>query len=867
MKHVLALACLLCFSPLFAQLKDDFSDGTFKVDPVWQGDTSEFIVNTANELQLFAPDAGMSILSTTVHFPYAVEWQLRLRLEFAPSQSNAARIWLATNDLGNGDISGYFLDIGQDGSTDAVRLVRRQNGVSTVIATGVAGAVATEPVDVRLVVRYVGGNWTCLLAQGTTGALEQQFSVSDVSLPVSGTHLFGFSCTYSATRKDKFYFDDILIKADSSDVTAPVLSNVQVLDNQTINLIFDEPLDSLSAVTLGNYALNNATITAANWAASQPNAVVLQLAAPLANGQQYTLTATGVTDWLGNGNSVPQSRTFQFLVEEPAEVGDLIVNEIMANPSPSQGLPETAEWVEVLNRSQKYIRLSNIFISDATFSPRALPDVVLAPDSVLVVCGTSAASTLAAAGITASGITSFPSLNDDGDAVRLTNAQGLVIDLVNYLEGWHTEDGKEDGGWSLERINPDLLCLGEANWRSCPQLPGGSPGKRNFSFSTAPDTTVPRANKVTLVNSLTAQVTFSETLDMLAISNPDNYLISPDVDIAQVDANIDRTVATLVFATALPFKTILELRFAPGLTDCSGNAVAADQVLEFGVPEQPEPGDVLINEILFNPATGGSRFVEVYNNSDKILTMNELHLVNFEKSASGVAIAAERLMLPQTYWAYTINRDDILTRYPATDPAQLMPQILPSLDDRSGNISVYWAKGGARVLLDSFNYDAEYHNALLASSDREGVSLERIRFDAPTNNPNNWTSAAQRGTPTLPNSQRASGLPIGDDFLSLSSARISPDGDGYEDYLDIVWELDDSGYAATVTIYDSEGIPVRRIARQELAGTGGAIRWDGNSDDGSRVRPGIYVLFAEAFKADGTVKRAKLPFGVVFSRN
>ncbi len=866
MKNALALVCLLWCAPMAAQqLQDDFSDGTFKANPVWIGDTTEFIVNAAGELQLNGPDAGTSFLYSAVNLPYAVTWDMRVRLEFAPSLGNSLRIWLSVNDLGNGDIEGYLLDLGENGSSDAVRLFRKQNGINTLLATGTAGTVANEPVDVRLRVRYTAnGTWTCWLAQGSTGVLEQQFEVIDAQLPVAGAHQFGYSCLYSATRKDKYFFDDILVKTDSSDLVPPVFTNVQILNNQTLLLLFDEPLDSLSAVVLSNYALsNNANLTSATWSAAQPNNVWLQLATPLTNGQPYAITATGIRDWLGNA-AAGQTRNFFFLTEEPAAPGDLVVNEIMANPSPSQGLPENAEWIEVLNRSQKYIRLSGIFVADAGASPRALPDVVLAPDSLLVICGSTAAAALLAVGVDAGTVISFPSLNDDADALRLTNAQGLVIDAVDYLDDWHTETGKEDGGWSLERINPDLLCLGAANWMSCPQLPGGSPGRRNFAYSTAPDITAPQALKIVLLNAQVAEVTFSEALDADAITNAANYLVTPNVTIGQVTASSDRTEATLVFAAPLTIKTIYEMRFAPGLIDCSNNAVPADRVLEFGVPEQPEPGDVLVNEILFNPATGGSRFVEIYNNSDKVLALNELYLANYDNSNTGQPILAERLMLPETYWVFTPNRDDIVARYPDALEGRVVTQPLPSLDDREGNISVYWAKGGAAVVLDSFDYSAEYHNALLSSTDREGVALERIRFDAPTNNSNNWTSGAQRGTPTLPNSQRAAPASGQDEFIALSPARISPDGDGYEDYLDIVWNLDGAGYSATLSIYDSEGIPVRRIARQELVGTTGALRWDGNTDDGSRVRPGIYILFAEVFNSDGKVRRSKTPFAVVF---
>ncbi len=55
------LALTLCFN---AQLSDNFSDGDFTQNPVWQGSTGDFIVNGAGELQLNSALAGASYLST-----------------------------------------------------------------------------------------------------------------------------------------------------------------------------------------------------------------------------------------------------------------------------------------------------------------------------------------------------------------------------------------------------------------------------------------------------------------------------------------------------------------------------------------------------------------------------------------------------------------------------------------------------------------------------------------------------------------------------------------------------------------------------------------------------------------------------------
>jgi hypothetical protein len=862
-RHLLAAVLLVPTLLLEAQLNDHFADGDFKNNPVWQGDTARFIVNAAGELQLNAPEAGTSALTTAVTFPYATVWDFRTRLEFAPSNTNLLRIWLAISSTAP-DAEGYLLDIGEVGSNDALRFFRRQNNTTTLLATGIAGEVAAEPVDARIVVqRTANGGWTAFLSKNG-GPLVQQFSVNDATVPFSNLHLFGLNCIYTETRKDKFFFDDFIIKTDSSDVVPPTLVNYNVVDQQTITLHFNEPLDSASARILGNYLLNGGTFpNQVTWTASTPTQVTLQFGSPFANAQTYTLQANNIKDWLGNTAS-PQSISFSYIQIETAAPGDIIINEMMSAPNPAQGLPENAEWVEILNRSTKYIRLSELTFADATSTPKNLPDIVLAPDSVLVLCSANTAAALAPFTTKTAIISGFPLLNDDGDNLKISNIQGTLIDGVAYLDDWHTDPDKSDGGWSLERINPDLLCLGAENWQSCPSAIGGSPGKRNFAFSTAPDTSAPAPVKITIINTLTAQVTFSESMDVAALTDVANYLFSPAIAIAQTTlAPDDRSVVNLVFATPLQTKILYELRFNAGMTDCSGNSVAAERLLVFGIPENPEKGDILVNELLFNPNTGGARFVELYNNSDKIFDWAAFSLSNQQRNST-VDIATDRLFLPGDYYVFTPDRTDILANYPDARDGRVMTQVLPSLDDRSGNISLIWQQAAQRLVVDSFDYSTALHNPLLSSGDQKGVSIERIRFDAPTNNANNWTSAANNGTPTLPNSQASGVSPIQNDIITLQPARISPDGDGREDYLDIIWNLEQPGYTATITIYDSEGVPVKRILKQELAGTSGALRWDGDTDDGGRARPGIHILFMEIFNASGDVKRVKVPFAVIF---
>ncbi|MEO0626444.1 MAG: hypothetical protein AAFY91_05615, partial [Bacteroidota bacterium] len=189
----------------------------------------------------------------------------------------------------------------------------------------------------------------------------------------------------------------------------------------------------------------------------------------------------------------------------------------------------------------------------------------------------------------------------------------------------------------------------------------------------------------------------------------------------------------------------------------------------------------------------------------------------------------------------------------------LVDQALPSLPDTSGNISVLNASA---VLLDSYDYDENQHSALL--DDEDGVSLERLDPKAATNGGGNWFTAASSvgfATPTRVNSQNRSDLPPsneGDDFFSLPERTFSPDGDSFQDVLQIDYQTPGTGWLARVRIYDGRGRLVRTLRRVELLAGEGNLLWDGATEEGGLARTGAYILLIELFEPTGGTKVERL---------
>jgi hypothetical protein len=154
--------------------------------------------------------------------------------------------------------------------------------------------------------------------------------------------------------------------------------------------------------------------------------------------------------------------------------------------------------------------------------------------------------------------------------------------------------------------------------------------------------------------------------------------------------------------------------------------------------------------------------------------------------------------------------------------------------------------------LDSLHYSALWHFPLLADS--ESFSLERIQSNAPTQDAENWFSAAQNSggaTPGRVNSQQSA--PIFKGQIHLTYPELSPDLDGYHDQLEIVYEMKDPGMMACVEIYEPSGQLLQNVLFNELIGTKGVCYWDGSTQFGTLAPAGIYVLCFRAFSTNPSV--------------
>ena len=137
----------------------------------------------------------------------------------------------------------------------------------------------------------------------------------------------GPTATYDASEWTEAEYGDYSdLGKFGADVEAPSIRMVtgEASDPNTIMVHVTEPLDSLSAVTVSNYSLDNdATVDSAIYE-SDRKYVVLKTS-KLTAGTEYTITVNGVTDRSGNAmNNVTYTFTFGYIdVEDLAALNDL----------------------------------------------------------------------------------------------------------------------------------------------------------------------------------------------------------------------------------------------------------------------------------------------------------------------------------------------------------------------------------------------------------------------------------------------------------------------------------------------------------------------------------------------------------------
>ncbi len=840
------LIITICWSPILqGQVQDSFADGNLDQNPTWIGDSADFKVNPAKELQLDAPslDASSSLVTASQSIGGA-EWRFFTRLAFPPSGSNYLDVYLTASDpkLDSAQ-DAYFVRIGD--SEDEVSLYRQNGKKKSKLIDGKDGRVDQDPVTLSVRVTRTGtGHFELELDTG--GGSNFLFEGSSYDASVQKSTYFGFHCQYTATRSDAFFFDRIEVSGSPfQDSIPPQIEAFKDPKKGVLELHYDEALDPASFQAKAFELLplgigpDSLLLTAAD------HKLTLFFPSTLQNDSKYTLSVPSVKDTAGNP-AAPEQLPFHHLIPASPEKGAVVINEIMADPSPPVGLPD-GEYLE-LHAADSLIQDLEDWTLIVDGDSSKLPQRTLRPgDRVLLIeAGDSSLFTIPSPLL----LNPLPSLTNGGERVELLAENGERIDQVHYKDDWYGDKTKEDGGWSLERIAPGSLCQEQENWKASTDPEGGTPGAINSLYDPSYDTKAPTIKGAHPLNASTILLRFDEGIfPDTALKEYFSIPKGPDVDTA-----FRTSLGHLRLRTESSLDTGRRYHLkSDRVPDCFGNEQGSPLKTSFLLPYGARKKDVVINEVLFDPMPDGVDFVECYNRSERTLDLSDWTLASFEDSITDreKVPGREQLIPPGSYRFLTKDTTIVKEAHPGTPIGRgVAMKEFPTYTNDSGTVVLLNQQG---ALLDRFAYNAGMHHSLL--QEQEGVSLERIDPEAPTDHEDNWHSAASSvnyATPGEKNSQfRSSAKDIWKARLWTEPEVFSPNMDGDRDHLKVRYRFSRPGMNCSLRIHTARGRVVKELADGQLLGRKGSFTWSGTLKDGSKAPIGIYVILLECIHPDG----------------
>jgi hypothetical protein len=854
MKQIFAIITVFISALSFAQIQEDFSDGDFTLNPTWLGDDSVFVVaDDGGNLKL---RSNKIIPSSTFYLATAsslftnTQWEFSLKLAFNTSSVNFVDIYLTSNqsDLKSSTLNGYFVRIG--GSSDEISLYNVLTGTETKIIDGTDGVTNASNNNLKIkVIRTASNDWSLERDNSGTGnSYVMEGTINDNAF--SGSSFFGIKITQSTTSFfQKHFLDNIYVGPIIFDVTPPSIVSATVIDANNVDILFSEPIDQATAENVANYNLipfngiNTATRDLVNL-----SLVHLTPVSPFINGNQYNLTVFNIEDLVGNIINT-ESVNFSLLIAEIPVKGDVIITEFFADPTPRIGLPEL-EFVEIYNKSNKVFNLSGWRLADNA-SAGTIQASWLLPGEYRVLCPTSAKDSFP----NSVGVTSFTSLNNAGDNIVIRYSDNsTIIDSLTYTDAWYKDEVKKAGGYTLEIINLNDPCSDVDNWIASVAPIGGTPGSQNSVFDPNPDTLTPKLISLIALAPNYLSVEFNEGMLGTSLNN------------ASLSANPNLSVANVFVTGEFPNNLVVQFNedfigsqlynfSIQNVADCWNNITNLTGT--FILTEEAIAGELIINEILSDPITGGSDFVELYNNSNKVINLKDYEFANISSDtiANNKKISSNYILKPHDYVVVTQDTTGLKQIYSSTVSGKFIQMSLPAYNNDSGTVILLKTTN----IIDQASYTKQWHFALL--DNRDGKSMERIDPNKPTNDKNNWhTASANVGyaTPGRVNSQLMYGENEG--IISLTNSTFSPDNDGFEDVLQINYSMINSGMIASLKVYDDKGRVVKNLVTSEIIGNEGTYKWDGSTENNQKASIGTYILVFEAFDINGNQIAKKLPF-------
>ncbi len=835
---------------VFGQISDDFESGSLTnwesyLPERWAADTTRAINGEFSLHHVFDNEySGTDYIGREINNLHPGEgttsWSFKIRYGYNPSSGNNWSVWLISDsppsslvDNPNGQ-SGFALGVNLSGNDDTLRLWNVQNGIrKAVINSGInwQNDIGTGKAALISIERDINGVWS--LSVDTTGGVVTVIGEGGEDLSSSGWFVIEYN--YTKTGDRLLWVDDVTVNGTFyADTTPPGIDTVTLNGRSSLEVRFSEPVvaDHLYS---SDFTINENENRVGSMVLLNPQSVMLNFEKEFLNKSTNILSINSLTDMAGN---TATALRYGF-TPVWAETADVIITEIMADPSPPVSLPEI-EYIEIYNASEHDFNLKGwrLYINKSFV---VLPDSKLRSGQFAILCHINDTALLSPYGDVV-GLSGFPAIPNTEGAVIITSEQGNLIHGTGYSTDQYGSNLKISGGWSLEMIDTGYPFHTE-NWKASDSNTGGTPGSENSVSSVNPDIFFKGLINVFPTDTRIIRIDFSEPVIDLKTTE---YMGCNDlaiVSLTPADSLRDSYFAET--SDDMEPGKVYTLWLDDKVTDFAGNPAERDEFL-FGLPLPAGSHDIVFNELLFNPYSDEPDFLEFFNLSDHPLDVSSLKLASIDTddgdtSTVSALYPSQMCLLPGSYFVVTTDPATVINRYPESEPQRIFKiPSLPSMPDKEGHLLLL---NNNLKPLDEVIYTDKMHFSLLAET--EGISLEKIRPELPSDESSSWHSAAESAgfaTPGKINSAYFDGTENQVETVGFSSARITPDNDGFEDVLEISFSFKTLGNVVSVSIYSETGRLIKILANNVTMENGAKLFWDGTITNGHIVASGIYII-------------------------
>ncbi|MBC8323460.1 MAG: lamin tail domain-containing protein [Candidatus Marinimicrobia bacterium] len=295
--------------------------------------------------------------------------------------------------------------------------------------------------------------------------------------------------------------------------------------------------------------------------------------------------------------------TVSFGVRYP--VGLFTINEFL--PYPESG---ESEFVELFYHGDNFLSLSGWSIADQNNNPALFGEINVEDQNYIVIGADSALLfSIPDSSLFLTPLSSFPALNNGGDAIRIYDPFNTLIDSLTYSGNWDY-----DRGQSMEKIFTDLVSADSASWLPAVDANGSTPGLRNSVMPWPYDGAIIFEN--IKLDPIIPSQTDSIELAIPVVNSGQNAL-SGDM---YIEYNEDELASTVV-SIPIPGDTILATLIIPPLPSGENILFLALDVLNDGnitnnadtvhIKVRYPFGTIRLNEFMAKPNNDQTEFIEL----------------------------------------------------------------------------------------------------------------------------------------------------------------------------------------------------------------------------------------------------------------